>query len=368
VIGETLVVDAVIHGFDFRPENMAGHMKPGMIQEEAHQGLSPRDPQYAKYILDVPRFERKISPAELASVVFYESQTDIAVYHVVRRGLGGMSLGEWSPLDVAVEIQKLVGPERLQVFGGLTDPFDTARSIDEIDQMVEAAGMIGLKFYPWELDGKTGRFREFLFSNEPVAYPLLEHLRKRGINSVGVHKAMGSIVRAFGVADLDRAVIDFPDLQFEIVHGGWAFLEDTMVLAARPNVYINLEATSSLAATAPRRFAEAIGKLLRRGGGEPNAEDRILWATGASAVHPQPLLEVFWQFQMPEDLQEDYGYPALTDEIKRKILSGNFARKRGTTVDALRRSLPSDYIAEIQASGRLRAPWSAIPTLDTAAR
>jgi hypothetical protein len=309
VIGEALVVDAVIHGFDFRPENMAGHMQPGMIWDEAHLGLSARAPKYGSYVLDAPRFERKINAEELASAVFYESQTDIAVYHVVRRGLGGMSLGEWSPMDLAVEIQKLVGPERLYVFGGLTDPFDTTRSIDEIDQMIEATNMIGLKFYPWELESHSGRFREFLFSDEAVAYPLLEHLRKRGVNAVGIHKAMGSNVRAFGVSDLDRAVIDFPDLQFEIVHGGWAFLEDTMVLAARPNVYINLEATSSFAANAPRRFAEAIGKLLRRGGGEPNAEDRILWGTGVSAMHPQPLLEEFWKFQMPVGTSRANGEP-----------------------------------------------------------
>jgi predicted TIM-barrel fold metal-dependent hydrolase len=301
----------------------------------------------------------------LASTVFYESQTDIAVYHVVRRGLDGGGHGEWSAFDTAVELRGLVGPERLLIFGGLTDPFDTARSIDEIDEMVETAGIIGLKFYPWELDAKSGRFREFLFSDEGLAYPLLEHLEKRGIGAMGIHKAMGSVLRAFGVGDLDRAVMDFPNLQFEVVHGGWAFLEDTLVLASQPNVYINLEGTSSLAANSPHRFAEILGRLLTRGGGEPNAEDRILWGTGATAAHPQPLLEVFWQFQMPEELQEKYGFRPLTDEIKRKILGGNFARKRSTTAEALRSQLPNDEIAKVQASGQLRAPWSSIPALDS---
>jgi predicted TIM-barrel fold metal-dependent hydrolase len=364
LIGQTLVVDAVLHGFDYRPENMGGQTEPGRMWREAHLGLSASASKYSSYLLDAPRFERKISAAELVSTVFYESQTDIGVYHVVRRGLGRMTLGEWSSMEVALEMKRLVGSERLYIFGGLTDPFDTARSVDQIDQMIEEAGIVGLKLYPWELDGRSGRFRELLFSDETVTYPLLEHLRKRGINAVAIHKAMGSSIRAFGVADLDRVVIDFPDIQFEIVHGGWAFLEDTAVLATRPNVYINLESTASLVANAPRRFAEAIGRLLKSGAGEPNAEDRILWATGVSALHPQPLIEEFCKFQMPADLQEGFGYPALTDEIKQKILSGNFARKRGTTVEALRRGLPDDDIAKVQAGGHLRPAWSAIPSLD----
>jgi uncharacterized protein len=42
---------------------------------------------------------------------------------------------------------------------------------------------------------------------------------------------------------------------------------------------------------------------------------------------------------MPEELQERYGYPQLTDEIKRKILGLNFARLMKIDVEAKLREL-----------------------------
>ena len=77
---------------------------------------------------------------------------------------------------------------------------------------------------------------------------------------------------------------------------------------------------ASLLGTAPRRFAEILGKFLHRGGSEPNAENRILWATGTLAVHPLPLQQLFWDFQMPEDLMDCYGYHDVIGEIKGKSL------------------------------------------------
>ena len=362
MIDDALVVDSVVHGFVYRPANMATHMPPGTIWAEAHVTMTPQGPEFEKYLLDTERWEQKRTAEEMVSGVFLESQNDIAVYHVVRRGLGGMSLGEWSPMQTGIEMRELAGPKRVYVYGGLTDPFDTARSLDEIDQMIEEAGIIGLKFYPWDKDARAGKFREFLFSEENVAYPLIEHCQKRGIKTIGVHKAMGSIVAAFGVADLDRAVRDFPGMNFEIVHAGWAFMEDTKILAARPNVYLNLEAVASLVGTAPRRFADIIGQFCRWGGGEAGAEDRLLWGTGFSAVHPRPLIELFWDFQMPADLVEGYRYPQLTKEMKKKILGGNFARKMGTTVEELKNGLPDDEIAKVKAEG-LRPPWDKVPEL-----
>ena len=91
----------------------------------------------------------------------------------------------------------------------------------------------------------------------------------------------------------------FPDLTFEIVHGGFAFLEETdWQLRSFPNVVVNLEGSSSyLMQGAPRRFAELIGTFLRAGG-----EDRILWSTGCNSHHPRPYIEMFWNFHIPQDM------------------------------------------------------------------
>jgi hypothetical protein len=127
-------------------------------------------------------------------------------------------------------------------------------------------------------------------------------------------------------------------------------------------VYLNLEGTASLLGFAPRRFGEILGKFLNRGGGESGAEDRILWATGALAVHPQPLLELFWNYQIPQDLIDDYGYPELTREMKIKILGANYARKNGIDLDATVAAIPNDEVRQNQNAGRLAEPWSAMQT------
>ena len=49
----------------------------------------------------------------------------------------------------------------------------------------------------------------------------------------------------------------------------------------------------------------------------------------APIFHPQWALKAFWNFEIPADLQEGYGYPALTTQAKRKILGENLLRLHG---------------------------------------
>jgi ribosomal protein L13E len=44
-------------------------------------------------------------------------------------------------------------------------------------------------------------------------------------------------------------------------------------------------------------------------------------------------------------MQEEFGYPSLTDEIKDKILSRNAARIYGLDLDELRRNAENDDMA-----------------------
>lgn len=97
----------------------------------------------------------------------------------------------------------------------------------------------------------------------------------------------------------------YPDLQIEVVHSGAAFLEATAFMLERyPNVWGNIEVTSAYAVKMKRRFSEAMGTLLASGAG-----GRIIFATGAVLVHPQPVLEAFYDFTMPTELVEGYGFP-----------------------------------------------------------
>jgi uncharacterized protein len=54
-------------------------------------------------------------------------------------------------------------------------------------------------------------------------------------------------------------------------------------------------------------------------------------------------------------MREGYGYPELTDEIKRGILGLNHARVLGWHVPALRRRLREDEFGRLR---ELASPWS----------
>jgi uncharacterized protein len=72
----------------------------------------------------------------------------------------------------------------------------------------------------------------------------------------------------------------------------------------------------------PREAAHVLGKLLAAVG-----PDRIVWGTDSSWYGPpQMLIDAFRVFTIPERMQEEFGYPALTPEIKDQILGANAAR------------------------------------------
>ena len=74
-----------------------------------------------------------------------------------------------------------------------------------------------------------------------------------------------------------------------------------------------------------------LGKLLIHFGPE-----RILWGTDSTWYgSPQPLIDAFRTFEIPERMQEEFGYPALTAEAKAKILGDNAARLYSLDLDAI---------------------------------
>jgi hypothetical protein len=73
------------------------------------------------------------------------------------------------------------------------------------------------------------------------------------------------------------------------------------------------------------RMEEAMhywGKLLKHIG-----EDRIVWGTDCLWFgSPQPVIQAFRAFEISQEFQDMYGYPALTQARKQKILGQNAAR------------------------------------------
>ncbi|MGI8462453.1 MAG: amidohydrolase family protein [Solirubrobacterales bacterium] len=347
MIGGVPVVDGVVHGYNSPPETYTDPISELVVESlyrGYHRVFSPRGDR--RWLLDRERFTR-VGAELLGGAVFDESQTDYCVYHDIP--LYGLYKGGASPLWVGRELREL-HPDRVALFGGIWPAHEDP--IGEVDRLIEEEGVVGLKFYPYDIYDGTGV--EVRMDDAEAVYPILEHAQKRGIRSVAVHKAIamaGCPIQPFHPRDLEDALIAFPELNFQIVHGGFAFIEETALqLSYYRNASVVLEGASAYIVNSPLKFAEILAAFLMAG-----AAERIIWGTGCSALHPRPLIEAFWDFELPESLIDGYGLPPLTTELKQAILGGNLARILGLDLEAIGAASTDPVGSD---GGALAEPWS----------
>lgn len=338
--GDYFVLDAVTHAYNQLKENYAEPVfADAMVEMAYHLGADAPDPKYAmsreEYIVDW-------TVDGLANLLFAESDTDVAVMHPLL--FASFKDGYGSIAKAAEALEKY--PTRFIGAYAFVDPLRP----DAKDMLREQAGMwkpLGMKVYPTSWTGE--KFISFRMDDPKVAYPMYEEAQKLGINTVAVHKAVPigafSVGDAFNPTDLEAAATDFPDINFEIVHGGLAFLEETAWLLARfGNIAVNMEIQNILIERRPRAFAEVVLGLCRVGGSD--MLERMFWGSGGTLCHPQPALDAFRDFQFPEDLLDSAGLfkpiRQITDQDKRNILSGTFARLHDLDLDAIREGIKGD--------------------------
>lgn len=343
MIEGNLVVEGVAHNYNFRPENCVTPPIGAAIGEHLYS-LHKRTSGPA-YTLERSTYMQGAGADIIGRALLAESQTDLVVFH--ETPIYGHFKDGGSALHIGLEMREK-WPERVLIYGAVS-PLRPG-VLDRVDELVEKHRVNALKLYP--IDVVDGRVTALDMGDPEVCFPVFERARQRGIKVVAIHKALPvgpGPSSALGMADVEAAALAFPDLQFEVVHGGMAFVEETALqLESFRNIWVNLEATSFMAVYAPRRFAEAIGAFLAAGAG-----DRIIWATGCDAVHPRPVLEAFWNFEMPRDLVEEYGMPDLSRDIKTGILGRNFLRLHGIDESELRARISGDEFD----TDVLQPPW-----------
>ena len=184
---------------------------------------------------------------------------------------------------------------------------------------------------------------------DDVGEALLTEIESTGPPILCVHK--GLVAGAGGIAigdpvlaspaDVGGAAAAHPDLTLVVYHSG-AEIEvvegpydpegggidrlvkslDDAGIEPGGNVYAELGWTWRSKMGDVDEAAHLLGKLLLAVG-----EDRLLWGTDSIwAGSPQDQIQAFRTFRISEQFQEQYGYPALTDEVKHKILWRNAAR------------------------------------------
>jgi hypothetical protein len=166
---------------------------------------------------------------------------------------------------------------------------------------------------------------------------------------LNVHKGLGGGAAAASPADVGPAAAAHPGAVIVAYHSGYeAGAAEGPFDPGRPpaqqqgvdrliasiegaglgpgaNVYAELGSTWFNLTRDLDSAAHVLGKLLVHLG-----PDRILWGTDSIWYGtPQGQIDAFRSFEISERFQEEFGYPALTDDVKDRILGANALRLYG---------------------------------------
>lgn len=350
MLDDMLIVDATVHCYNWTLENQRV-LEAGVFQRAGfgiHTMLSHDDASRLRFEDYVTDWQTD----ELESILINETPVDFACYH-------GTPIWDYF-YDGHIAFEKGIPlqtkhPDRVILYGPI-NPLETFNAIEQMERMVDDHGIRGIKLYPAQY--YRGRTLPHRLDDPALGQPLIERAVELGVRSVAVHKAvpfgpMGA--PPFGVDDVDNAAGMYPQIAFEVVHSGYAFLEETIFMLERfPNFWANLEVTSSLAVRQPLRFAEIMARFLASGG-----IDRVVLATGCTLVHARPTIEAIANLEIPQELLDKYDAPPWDDAAKRGVLGENFLRLHGIDADALRaRATAGDDAWGCARPDTLAEPWS----------
>ncbi|MGX7681295.1 amidohydrolase family protein [Jatrophihabitans sp. DSM 45814] len=203
----------------------------------------------------------------------------------------------------------------------------------------------------------------WMLDDDETGAAFLDRVMEVGPRLVCAHKGMSQLAPSGSPRDVGPAAKAYPDITFLIYHSGMEppfadyykegpYSEEVSDLGTNrlvkslrnagvspgSNVYAEIGATWFVVIKRPIEAAHVLGKLLLAVG-----EDNIVWGTDSIWFGPtQPLIDAFRAFQIPAELQERYGYPALTPAIKNKILFYNAARVYGIDIPSARQFRDDD--------------------------
>ena len=300
--------------------------------------------------------------AEYLECVFLQSETAVAV----------LTSGPGTGPERMLFNEEMAGTralfERLEAHGRLLNHAvihaDHADEIARMDEQLEHHRPAGWKCYT--LGTARDEVRGWWLDDERTGIPFIERAIELGLPRICAHKGISALVDNGSPRDIGPVAAAFPNLELLVYHSGWEvpqgdepeegpYTEETAHLGVNrlihtlrengvgrgANVYAELGSTWFGLIRRPDEAAHVLGKLLHAVG-----PDNVLWGTDSIWYGPsQVAIDAFRAFQIPLSYQQQFGYPALTDEIKRKILGGNAARVYGIDLDEAKRSAADDDLA-----------------------
>jgi len=231
--------------------------------------------------------------------------------------------------------------------------------LDKVDEAIEVYKPDSWKGYTvGDNTHKELANHPYRLDDEKLMYPFYEKAVKSGIKNVCIHKGLfaPAVEEKFprlrpyaDVNDVGKAAKDWPQLNFLIYHSAYRWIGAapaegmaefdktgrsswTSDLAEIPekygvtNVYGDLGQLFAWTTVAEPRLAAALMGTLVKGLGA----DHVLWGTDAVWTGaPQWQIEGLRRLEIPEDMQQKYGFQALgpaDGPTKTAVFGGNTAR------------------------------------------
>jgi uncharacterized protein len=223
---------------------------------------------------------------------------------------------------------------------------DASAQRDEMTQLRKNHNIAAWKVYthaggpPWWLDDHDGSITQ-------GGNGFIENVRAVGPKIIAVHKGFGLVGGSnrdyASPVDVGPAAKANPDIKFVVYHSGYEpgdnegpYTEETANVGVNRliktavdngigkggNIYPELGSTWRSVMSDPTQAAHVLGKLLKQFG-----PDNVVWGTDSIWYgSPQDQIQAFRAFEITKELQEQHGYPALTQQVKEKILGKNSAK------------------------------------------
>jgi hypothetical protein len=301
--------------------------------------------------------------------IFLESDTSIAVLSDTPSGRDVEDPLDFSGMQRTREIMNRLSPAntgRLRLHsvvvpnvGGLQP------ALDRMQARAESLDVAAWKIYtPYGPNG-TGWFLD----DPALGLPVLDKARELGVTTVCAHKGLplfGFDRAKASPRDIGVVARLYPDMNFVVYHSGWypghregpydpdtaegvdVLIKSLLDNGIQPNtnVYAEMGSTWRNLMSDTTQAAHVIGKLLKYCG-----EDNVLWGTDCIWTgSPQPQIVAFRTFKMDPQFVQQYGYPELTDELKRKVFGLNAARLYGVDPVAQACKIERDEVEQLRSA------------------
>jgi hypothetical protein len=286
------------------------------------------------------------SIAHFMEEVFLKSDTSMVVLSALPIEPAGSPMSAELMDETRRLAEALCRDQRLLLHAqALPNVGDLQANLDAMAATVDQYPIVAWKVftnYPdlWDGSNNAWRLDDGDPSLAPVGNAFVEQCIALGVPIICAHKGFSQSSPHATPVDFGPAAAAHRDAKFVAYHSGYdpgrpegpydAAAADTGVnrliasmqlsgIGPNENVYAELGSTWWTLMGSPDEAAHLLGKLLLYVG-----EDNVLWGTDALFYGaPQDQIQAFRAFQISEELQQQYGYPVLTDEIKRKILGLN---------------------------------------------